>query len=658
MKVGAPKKRSPRRARVRILLGLVLVLTMVGGYLMATRANTPRGSAYVAQPMLMQHRRDEYAQTLYYYLVPAAPAQVRAALQAGLEGEGYAWDEDSAPLDSLSAYWVNVAARQRPEVRKALLDAHGVVSTPLLEEALTKGVITPEEKAMFGAALAGQGEFDDDTVKRVPFFSQRIQRWRFHRTHGHLARYDDEGGLMDVSPMLDQESMTLVWFAGTRTIKRYRPHLLVCMTGVTCIPAPGIDVKDDAAMYVDAELDRRLHEAATRLHALDPARATAALRDFLQNGAEEEGAPPLRDGRGASVIALSAHDLPVDEADLRRYDDRSWRLLALPDGSVMAAGLQSRRYTVRDGKLEWHDEAPVFGAEGGVRIDAQGTLWGFTWQDADDGPMLARWTPGQGASKPIRVPYSMRDWTLMPGHGVGLREGDDALHVLDPQTGRWSDASWNGKLRGQVSDSLDQALPWSRGAIPIHFHDGLLWDGDRDLYGVSALTGKVAASAPLTKRSHLMTSVFFGSREAGWAIAITDSASGQDVYRLFDLATGEPRADLLADSVRYPAGVARTAHGRLLAAAGGASPGVPVAVFDTRNGAPLANLTPPPGYAAVAVAFSWKGDGLWVYLEEAGPDSHRKLAWWPVPEPYRDAAAGEAVPDQLRCDDRFEACKL
>ena len=652
------KQRPRRRIRFRTVLGLLLLAVGVGVYLMDKRANTPRGSAYVAEPMLMQHSRGEYAQSLYYYLVPAAPEQVRAALQAGLQGEGYAWTEDDAPLDSLSSDWVKIAARHRPDVRKALLDAHGAVSTPLLDDALAQGVITPGEKATFGAALAGQGEFDDETVKRVPFFTQRIRRWRFQRSYGGLTRYEDGGGLMDVAPMLGQTPMTLVWFAGSRTIKRYRPHLLACMTGVTCLPAPGIDVKDDAVMYVDAEFDRRLHDIATSLHALDPARTKIALGDFLRGGSDEDAAPALRDSKSAPVVALSAHDLPADEANLRRYDDRSWRLLALPDGSVLAAGLQSRRYVLHDGELDLHDEKPVFGAEGGVRIDAEGTVWGFTWQDAEDGPMLARWTPGQPAAKPIPVPYRIQDWALVPGHGIGLREGDDALHVLDTKSGRWSDATWNTKLRGQVSDSLDQALPWISSAVPIHFHDGLLWESDRDLYGVSPLTGKVAATARLNKHSRLMTSAFFGSREAGWVIAMTDDALGRDVYRLFDLGTGEPRADLLTGSAGYASGVARTAHGRLLATAGGGSPGVPVAVFDTHTGEPLANLMPPDGYMAIAVAFSWKGDGLWVYLEEEGPDSRRKLAWWPVPEAYRDAAAGEAVPDQLRCDDRMDACKL
>lgn len=653
MKQGRPR----RRIRWRVLLGILLVATAAGALVTAARVTTPRGSAYVAQPMTIQHSRDEYAQSLYYYLVPAAPAQVKAALQSELEREGYAWDDDSAPLHRLSAYWVDITARHRPDIRQALLDAHGLVSTPVLDEALAEGVITAGEKTQFGHALAQQEAFEDETVERVPFFDQRIERWRFHRSRGYLARYDDEAGLMDVAPMFHQGPMTLVWFAGTKTVKRYHPHLLGCMTGVGCFPAPGIDTKDEAVMYVDGALDERIHAIASGLHALDRRTADEALRDFLRSGEDEAEAPPLRESASVPATALAAYDLPADESELRRYDDGGWRLLALPDGSVLAAGLQSRRYVLRDGKLERHDEATVFGADGGVRIDAQGTVWGFTWQDATDGPLLVRWPAGQPAQR-FPVPYQMQDWTLVPGRGIALREGDDKLHVLDAQTGRWSDAHWNDKLRRQVSDSLDQVLPWSRGAVPIHFRDDLLWDGDRDLYGVSPLTGKVAAAAPLNKRSHRMISPFFGSREAGWVIAITDASRGREVYRLFDLTTGEARVDLLADSVRYPASVARTAHGRLLATTGGATEGTPVAVFDTRTGQALANLAPPAGYAAVAAAFSWSGDGLWVYLQESGPDSRRKLAWWPVPEAYRDAASGESVPDQLRCERPFDACKL
>jgi hypothetical protein len=657
MRPGVFNKLLPRKTWKRVALVLLLGAVAWAVHMTSPRAVAPRVSAYVARPMLMQHSRDEYAQELFYYLVPASPAQVRAALQAKLDGEGYAWADDSAPLDRLSSYWVNTTVRHRPEIRRALLDAHGVTSTPVLEEALAKGVVTPDEKAAFAAALAGQGEFDDDTVKQVPFFAQRIQRWRFTRTRGDLIRYDDDGGLMDVSSVFDRGPMTLVWFHGARTARYYRPHLLSCMTGVACFPVPSVEVRNDAVMYVDAALDRDIHEVAGRFHALDAASTEGLLSDFVRSGAGDDVVPPLRDAAGAPAVALAAHDLPADEADLRRYDNNSWRLLALPDGSVLAAGSQSRRYVLNDDKLVLRDEPLVVGAEGGVRMDAQGAVWGFSRQEADDDLGLVRWTPGQPAAKPVPVPYAMEDWTLIPGHGVGLREGDGKLHVLDIRTGQWSHAAWNDALRGKVSDSLEQVMPSASSGVPIHFHDGLLWLGDRDLYGISPLTGKVAAAAKLTKHSHLLTSVFFGSRDAGWAIALTNAPSGSTVYRLFDLATGEPRADLLAGSANYPVGVARTARGRLLATAS-SSENVPVTVFDTRTGQPLVNLTPPAGYAASAVAFSWKGDGLWVYLEEAGADSHRKLAWWPVPEAYRDAAAGEAVPDQLRCDRRLDACEL
>lgn len=633
---------------------LLIVAVSLGRYVHGARRLTPSPSSYVRTRIYLQHSHDEMVQHVNYYLIPATPVQVRDALKSSLQGNDYRWNDDSAPLWSMDSAWVDISMRHRPEVALALQHEAAAKTIPLFDRALSQGVLTAEERTHFEKAFAGQNAFEDDSLKRLPFFAQQIERWRFGSMRGdRFARYDQQGGVMDVSPMFNQTPMTLVWFAGSKSIVRHQMHLFGCMTGVTCFPSPGIDRKEESVEYIDTDFDDRVYAVATTMHALGTSEADARMHVLIRDLPGRQKPDEVHDTATAPSGNLAIYDLPADEENLRRYDNDAWRLLPLSDGSVLAAGSQSRRYVVQHGAVVHTDEPPSYIGRAGPRVDAHGVVWGFK----DDGQTtrLVAWSPGQNKATSTPLPMLGADqlldnWTLRPDGSVALLIGDK-LYVTAGKPGDLKSTTWNGDLRRDVSDSLEHALPWLWSPT-IHFNDGLFWWTDRDAYGVSPLTGKVVANITTS-----VDSAFFGSRDAGWAIALANLPTGEGpVLRVIDLSTGQSRGDWRTRGVSYMAGAARTAHGRLLAI-GSTSAGVPITVFDMKAGKPLVNLLPPQGYALTAAAFSWQGDKLWLYLEEEGAPSRRKLAVWNVPAEYMDATSPGTQPDQLRCQYPIDACK-
>lgn len=633
---------------------LLIALVSLGGYMHVARRLTPSPSSYTHTLIYLQHSHDETVQRVHYYLIPAPPEQVRGALKGSLQADGYQWSDDGAPLWSMDSSWVDISMSHRPEVARVLQHKAAATATPLLDDALSQGVLSADERTHFEEAFIGQNEFEVDTLKDLPFFAQQIGRWRFSRTSGdRFARYDQDGGIMDVSPMFNQTPMTLIWFSGSKTIVRYEPHLFGCMTGVACVPSPGIDNKEESVEYIDAGFDSRLHAVATEMHALKADESDASMHVLIRDLPVAQKPVEVRDTATAPNASLTIYDLPADEENLRRYDDDTWRLLPLPDGSVLAAGSHSRRYIVQNGVVVHADEPPRYIGRAGPRVDAHGVVWGFN--DGGQATRLIAWSPGQNKATSTPLPMLgsdqlLDDWTLTPNGSVALLIGDK-LYVTAGKPGDLKSTTWNGHLRRKATDSLEHALPWLWSKT-IHFNDGLFWWTDRDAYGVSPLTGKVVANIRTS-----VDSAFFGSRDAGWAIALANLPTGEGpVLRVIDLSTGQSRGDWRTPGVSYMAGAARTAHGRLLTI-GSTLSGVPVTVFDMKTGKPLVNLLPPQGYALNAAAFSWQGDKLWLYLEEEGAPSRRKLAVWTVPTEYIDAASPGAQPDQLRCQYPIDACK-
>jgi hypothetical protein len=633
---------------------LLIALISLGGYAHRARRLTPNPGSYAQTLIYLQHSHNEQVQRVHYYLMPAPPEQVRDALKDSLQADGYQWIDDSAPLWSMDSSWVDISMRHRPEVALALQHKAAATAQPLLDEALSQGLLTADEKAHFEESFRGQNEFEDDALKELPFFAQQIGRWRFsHMRNDHFARYAQEGGVMDVSPMFNRTPMTLVWFAGSKTIVRYEPHLFGCMTGVACFPSPGIDNREESVEYIDAGFDSRLHAIATKMHAFQASESDARMHVLIRDLPVAQKTVAIRDTATAPSASMAIYDLPADEEDQRRYDDDTWRLLPLPDGSVLAAGAHSRRYAVQNGAVVHTDEPPRYIGRAGPRVDVHGVVWGFNY--AGDTTRLVTWSLGQNKAASTPLPMLggdqlLDDWTLTPGGSVALLVGGK-FYATSGKPGDLKSVIWNGHLRREATDSLEHTLPWLWSKT-IHFNDGLFWWTDRDAYGVSPLTGKVVANIRTS-----VDSAFFGSRDAGWAVALANLPTGEGpVLRVIDLSTGLPRADWRTPGVSYMAGVARTAHGRLLAI-GSTSPGVPATVFDMKAGEPLANLLPPQGYVVKAATFNWQGDKLWLYLEEEGAPSRRKLGVWSVPTQYIDASSPGAQPDQMRCQYPIDACK-
>lgn len=633
---------------------LLIVFVSIGSYAHVARRLTPTPSSYTRTLIYLQRSHHEMVQRVNYYLIPASPEQVSNALKDSLQADGYQWSDDSAPLWSMDASWVEISMKYSAEVAKALQQKAAATSSPLLDHALSQGVLTADEKTRFEASFIGQKSFEEDALKDLSFFAQQIARWQFSQVRDdRFARYDQQGGVMDVSPMFNRAPMTLLWFTGSKTVVRHRLRLVACMTGVTCFPSPGIDSQEESVEYIDALLDNRLHAVAADMHALPASESDASVHVLIRDLPATQGPDEVRDTAVAPNASLTLYDLPADEENLRRYDNDSWRLLPLPDGSVLAAGAQSRRYVLKNDALMHIDEPPSFIGRAGPRVDAQGVVWGLHY--GGETMQLVAWSLGQKKVTSTPLPMlgsagSLDDWTLTPDGGVALLIGDK-FYVTNGKPGDLKSATWNSGLRRKASDSLENALPWLWSKT-IHFNDGLFWWTDRDAYGVSPLTGKVVASFG-TSADRL----FFGSRDGGWAIALAEPPAGLGpLLRVVDLSTGQARSDWRTPGISYMAGAARTAHGRLLAI-GGSLSGVPTTVFDMKAGKPLVNLLPPPGYVLKAAAFSWQGDKLWLYLEEEGASSHRKLAVWSVPAPYIDASSPGKQPDQLRCQYPIDACK-
>ncbi|MBP6707131.1 MAG: hypothetical protein KA134_07520, partial [Achromobacter sp.] len=284
----------------------------------------------------------------------------------------------------------------------------------------------------------------------------------------------------------------------------------------------------------------------------------------------------------------------------------------------------------------------------GLKIDPDGQVWSLA-TDEHGAPRLQAWRPGGKpvayAPAPGMQAWRINNWTIRAGGGVALRQ-DDQLYALTPQ-GRWSQHTWNAEPRRAASDAVEHALPWSHSAA-IHFGDGLFWAADRDGYGIDPDTARVSRSIKTSTGK-----LFFGSHAGGWALAPATDAEGAQVFRVIDPATGLPRFDLATPAANYTSSVARSAHGRLLAISGGESA---VTVIDMKSGKIALNLRVSDSHAVSAMAFSWKGDKLWIHARAQGNGPPSELTAWDVPAGLIDGAEGRNIPDQLRCGYSME-CK-
>lgn len=643
---GAP--RAPRRFQ-RVLA--------VSALLLAANA--------AATPILMQPQPGATYAHGRYYLIPQPYAQVKANIEQGLAGKdlgGFEGRDDSGPLSAMEFYWAEIGARHLPALKQALERQASQAADPVLAKALAAGVVSREEYDTFRAAIARQPDHAAENIKALPFFSQPVARWSFQRERGKSRRTQaDYGTVMDLSGLTGRDALTLVWHGGTDTTVTRHFRLTSCMIGVTCFPDPHFEYNSQSVEHTDAALDTYLDGLARRLQALpeaDADRVMQAYFDVYARGRATSTAAPAPTVEAAALPAttVSGIRLPADESDLRRYDNDSWRMLALPDGSLLASGAATQRFVPRaapaaaagaarsgqDAVTAIDREAPPgFGLANALKINADGQVWAQGLRE-DGGRTLLAWRQGQrgAVAHPLGARFPDRyidDWTLPASGGVALRIGDE-LYTMTPQ-GRWSQESWNGSLRRDATDTLEQALPW----VPsdaIQFGDGLFWTADRDGYGIDPGSTRVVASFPTATPK-----LFFGSRRGNWALAVAETPEGRRL-RAVDLRTGQARFDLETPAVYYTSAAARSAHGRLLAVSGAENT---VVILDMTQDRLLANLRVPKDYSVSALAFSWRGERLWIYARPVGNNDAAQLIAWDAPAEAVDPAQGRDLPDQIRC---------
>ena len=85
------------------------------------------------------------------------------------------------------------------------------------------------------------------------------------------------------------------------------------------------------------------------MQALAPASAGHVMQAYFDAYARSRPQPAPMKVQASALppTHLPGIALPADEADLRRYDNDDWRLLALPDGSLLAWPHRAPLYAAR-----------------------------------------------------------------------------------------------------------------------------------------------------------------------------------------------------------------------------------------------------------------------------------------------------------------------
>lgn len=633
------------RARRLLRIGIWLFAMLLGvNSLHAAPDQAPRQLG----KLLMRPSPDASSIPGSWHLIPQPFAVVKAALESGLAERGlggFQGRDDSAPLTSMEFYWVRVSLTHRPDVQQELSAHTGRETAPVFARALAAGVITAAERAAFEHAISLQQDFGKDALQSLPFFSQHIARWSFYRKQGRPTSFtEDYGTVMDVSQMLARTPMTLVWFSGEKTEITRSFHAFRCMTGVTCYPSPHFQRNANTTERPDPALAALLDSTAKRMQALSDMDAGQAMRGYLLAYGPQmrpPHAPARLSAPRGEPVHLDGAELPADEEDVRPPHNETWRMVALPDGSVLASGTQSHRFVRHGMQVLRMNSVPELDSAASLKVAPSGMVWGIDMA-SDASPRFLSWSPTIGSSRPYPLPAQagrrIREWAILPGQAIAFRSDDD-LFTLNPR-GQWMRRVWNRSLRREVSNALEHTLPeiYDDGD-GIRFGDDLFWQTDRDGYGVDPRTGRVTRSFPASTAG-----LVFGSHAARWGLALGPKDASETI-RVIDLESGGPRFDVEGRAPYYTTSLARSAQGRLLAVSGYRGSAL---VLDMREGKPLAALQAPANYEIEAMAFSWQGDQLWLYARLPG-SATRKMLVWNVPASTIDPSQGRHLPDQLRC---------
>ena len=91
--------------------------------------------------------------------------------------------------------------------------------------------------------------------------------------------------------------------------------------------------------------------------------------------------------------------------------------------------------------------------------------------------------------------------------------------------------------------------------------------------------------------------------------------------------------------------MSRSANGKLMAVAESTIVGAVQTVWNMRTREPAARLAPPAGANVRSLAFSWKGNKLWLISEKRRGELF--LQTWDIPAELQDPATDTSYPDQI-----------
>ena len=598
---------------------------------------------------------DAHYEQGHWYLIPQPLAAVKADLESRLSGHGlrgFLWHDDSAPLATMEFYWTQISLQSNPDLQRTLSQQRARTALPVLDQALAAGAITSAERGGFARAIENQTEYGKETLAGHPFFSQRIARWSFYRKSGGTKKFDEmEGILLDVSPMLARKPMTLVWFNGWKTVKRSEFRATTEMTGVAVIPSPHFQHWSDVTENPDPRVVERIAATARSLQALSDENSEQVMRGYFTayNSEAASAASPEPVQPPASEALPPGTDLPTDEGRIRHYQNQEWRMVGLPDGSMLLSGDQTHRFLRQGTQVHRENAIPELAHVQTMKVDALGRVWGYFESDSENRQFVL-WDPQSRTSESYPFPSNVADslrgyeWTLLPDSTPAFMDHSAHCYSLDPQ-GKWVTQVWNNDLRHAVMEALDHAIPQPDNpdrTVP-HFADGLFWQTDRDLYGIDPKSARVGNALRTSSAS-----IVFGSHESRWGLILDKSAKG-GVARIIDLTTQQTRLAVTTSLVYYTSALARSAQGRLLAVS--AEFNNSVLVLDLQQNKPLAQLLLPSDSTVEALAFSWKGDQLWLYASGTSGSPARMFVW-DLPSDTADPAQHSHMPDQLRYSDR------
>lgn len=619
------------------------------------------------------------------YLIPRSVDEVLSAIQSESKRfKGFERQMEDAHQtlseNEVNGTWTNVYYQYHPQAYQAAKQSVQKERLRQLGEMWAKQAITAAERSEWEAAILA------DSVTRTKIYNKalkidvkNIRREEFvKRTSGKTVKLNEVSTgefvvVLDVAPFLGHEGpLSLILHGGQKDISvRTQFKLASCMTGVTCIPIPHWETKQEKEESTSPEVHAALGDWAAKLGAL-PVEQVQRLSQAM-NTEYEDGprSPQLARQRQlekdlpilspqADVVDLTLHALSGTLDASEAYQP----IKALADGRFFSTigrdqhGGYAMRRDASGVQVQQLSSAVVAYT---TRVDGNGQLWGLTVEPSRGGGQqimkrycllkldAQRWVMrGEDGCTRNRL---FPSWLItQQGHAVLFAPASDenlTTRLVDLTSGS-SPVPMESffSLRGAARQfPLYSSIGIAGYANTLELGDGLFWFDRMGMVGVSPDTGKAQKSFRVFPSSDGTGKLVFGSSAGNWVLNATKTANGyKEVLRVHQLTDGAPLYDLPADYLKLA--VARSAHGRLLAyAKGDNSRNESVVVWDMKTGTAVANIRKPEELDVLSVAFNWRGDELWIQARNRKTQSLGVMIW-PVPDALRDPADLRNVPDQ------------